>query len=207
MGDAVRQPSLYVRDTWRIGTGTIVSAIAAAIVLIGLILWLRMPPGADNGAARSDVDYRLSHDAITLAGTPEKLFRLERWQKDAASGAVANILIVNSSDASSRWMFPDNGQSILNRDELHGSETAGLYAPVTGLVLTVATGARESLYYYRVGGGPAVRFLTADSIISADQTTTDRYLVIYRNEARVTAAVYSLVDFRAVSEKPAPDIP
>lgn len=203
----MRQSSLYVRETWRIGTGAIVAAAGAAIVLIGLILWLRMPSGvATSAPANADVEYRLSHDAIALAGTREKLFRLERWQKNA-SGAVANLLVVNGSDASSRWMFPDNGQSILSRDELHGNEMSSIYSPVTGLVLTVATGARESLYYYRVGGGPAVRFLTADSIISTDQTTPDRFLVVYRNGSRLTVAVYSLVDFRPVSEKAAPDIP
>jgi hypothetical protein len=186
-------------------TGAIVAAIGAAVVLMGLILWLRAP-GAAN-AQRSDVEYRLSHDAVTLAGSREKLFVLERWQKDGNSGAVTNILIVNSDDASSRWMFPDNGQTVLKRDELHGSDAANIWSPVTGLVLTVATGARESLYYYRVGGSPAVRFLTADAIISADQVAADRYLVLIRNGSQVTAAVYSLVDFRVVSTKAAPDVP
>jgi hypothetical protein len=146
-----------------------------------------------------------------LNGSRERLFVLERWKTGASqpSGASVNLLIVDSDDASSQWMFPDNGQTILLRDELHATE--GTLAPVSGLVLTVGnTGGekqQESLYYYRVGGGPAVRFLTADAIVSADQAGPDRYLVIYRNGTHTTAAIYSLVDFRVLVEKAAPDAP
>lgn len=193
------------REHWRNGTLGLGMLAAAAVVVLALALWFR-GPGAATSQAK--YEYHLSHDAIVLAGTRERLFALERWQAPASqpAGASVNLLIVNSDDASSRWMFPYNGQTILIRDELHGGDTAA-YAPVTGLVLTVAAGERQSLYYYRVGGGPAVRFLTAESIIAADQAAAERYLVIYRNGARTTAAVYSLVDFRAVSERNTPEIP
>lgn len=205
-GLTVRQPSLYVRNTWPTNTGALTAAIAAAVLVAGFIIW-RLSSAAGGETANANVEYRLSHDAITLVGTHEKLFALERWQKDAQAGAATNLLIVSSDDATSRWMFPDNGQTILTRNELHASDPAGVFSPVTGLVLTVSTGSRESLYYYRVGGGPAVRFLTADTVLSADQAGLDRYLVLARNGAHVTAAVYSLVDFKVVSEKHAPDVP
>ncbi len=198
----MRQPSLYVREQFGFNTAGLVALIVGAIALLGLILWLRMPaaPSSDDKDA---AEYRLSHDAITLGGTREKLFVLERWNKSA--GVSANILIVNGDDATSRWMFPDNDQSILKRSELHNND--GAWSPVAGLVLTVATPAGESLYYYRVGGGPAVRFLTADSVISGDQVGSDRYLVLARRGTKVTASVYSLVDFKLVTEKAAPDLP
>jgi len=207
VGITVRQSSLYVRHTWPINTGALTAAIAAAVLVVGFIIWRLSAGAASSDTTNTNIEYRLSHDAITLTGTREKLFVLERWQKDAASGAAANMLIVSSDDASSHWMFPDNGQTILARDELHASDPAGVFSPVTGLVLTVTTGSRESLYYYRVGGGPAVRFVTADTVISADQAGLDRYLVLVRNGTHVHAAVYSLVDFQMVSDKPAPDVP
>ena len=199
----MRQPSLYVRQGFNpVNLGVL---LVGTIVLLGLMLWLRTPsaPSADSRAEASE--YRLSHDSVTLAGTHERLFVLERWH--AGEGASANILVVNGEDATSRWMFPDNTQTILKRDELHGSDSGSSWSPVTGLVLTVATSAGESLYYYRVDGGPAVRFLTADAVISGDQVSSDRYLVLARHGAKVSASVYSLVDFHVVTEKAAPDVP
>lgn len=206
----MRQPSLYLRQQWRTNTAGLAALTLAGLIIVGFALWRLVPPSTEPQAAVAQVadDYRLSHDPITLNGTREKLFVLEHWKK-GASGASVNLLIVNSEDATSRWMFPDNGQTILSRDELHGGD--GALSPVTGLVLTVSAREsekpRESLYSYRVGGGPAVRFLTADTIISADQAGADRYLVLARKDRRTTAALYSLIDFRVLAEQPAPDIP
>jgi hypothetical protein len=213
-GAAVRQASLYVREQWRINTVGLGVLTVAGLIVLAAVLWFR-GPAAGLGAASTGQGYdlRLSHYALALTGTRERLFVLERWKTDSdpPSGASVNLLIVNSDDASSRWMFPDNGQTILSRDELHITDSGTIYSPVTGLVLTASNtageSARESLYYYRIGGGPAVRFLTADSIVSAQQAGSDRYLVIYRNRTHTTAAVFSLVDFRVVTEKPVPDVP
>lgn len=206
----MRQPSLYLRQQWRTNTAGLAALTLVGLVVVGFALWRLVPssPGPQATASQAADDYRLSHDAISLNGTHEKLFVLERW-KGNAGGASVNLLIVNSDDATSRWMFPDNGQTILSRDELHSGD--GAFSPVSGLVLTVsARGSEkphESLYFYRVGGGPAVRFLTVDTIISADQAGSDRYLVLARKDGHTTAALYSLIDFRVLAEKPAPDIP
>ena len=213
----VRQPSLYLREQWRTNTVGLGALAVAGLVVLALVLWSRDPVPGSGGLGFAPTgqgyDFRLSHDAVALTGTHERLFVLERWKTDAdpASGASVNLLIVNSDDASSRWMFPDNGQTILSRDELHVTDSGAGYSPVTGLVLTASNTAgekaRESLYYHRVGGGPAVRFLTADSIVSAEQAGSDRYLVLSRNGTRTVATVYSLVDFRAVTERKVPDVP
>lgn len=209
----MRQPSLYLRQQWHTGTAGAGVLAVAGLVVLAFMFWHHdpAPPGSGPYSAAQDAEYRLSQESVVLSGTRERLFVLERWKTDAGqpSGASVNLLIVDSEDASSQWMFPDNGQTILSRDELR--TTDGAFSPVSGVVLTVSnTGGekqRESLYYHRVGGGPAVRFLTADAIVSADQTSPDRYLVIYRNGTRTTAAVYSLVDFRVLAEKAAPDVP
>jgi hypothetical protein len=211
-GGGVRQPSLYFREQWRTNTAGLAALAVAGLVIVGFVLWRLVPPAptASTGSAQSTDEYRLSHNAVSIAGSSVKLFVLDRWH-DHASGSAVNMLIVDGSDATSRWMFPDNGQTILSRDELHSGDGASVFSPVTGLVLTVSnTGgeaSRESLYFYRVGGGPAVRFLTADDIISGQQVGSDRYLVLSRSGLHRTAAVYSLIDLRVLAEKPMPDIP
>lgn len=192
--------------------------VGVVILAVSLGAWLHNPAGVVEGnlqpaaGGSTDYEFRLSHDALALAGTRERLFVLERWKTDPPSGASVNFLIVDSGDATSRWMFPDNGQTILTRNELHTAYGVDAETPVAGLVLTVRQDAangtmRQSLYYYRVGGGPAVRFLTADRIIAAQQVAPDRYLAIYRNGTKATVEIFSMVDFSAIAQKALPDIP
>jgi len=211
-GAALRQPNLYLRDQWRTNTVGIGALGVLGLAALALVFFFHGPLfGRTQAGGKPAHEYRLSHDAIALSGTREKLFVLQRWDtgSDQAGGASVNLLVVDTGDASSRWMFPDNGQTILTRDEIRTSD--GALAPVSGLVLTVANTdgekQRESLYYYRVSGGPAVRFLTADAIVAADQAGPDRYLAVYRDGAHTIAAVYSLIDLRVLTEKPAPDVP
>jgi hypothetical protein len=199
----VRQPSLYLREQWRTNTVGLGALAVAGLVVLALILWYREPVATAGGDAKERTEYSLSHESIPLSGTRETLFALERRAGDAST--IVNLLVVNSDDATSRWIFPDNGQIILSRNELHMN--TGSYSPVSGLVLTVSAGARESLYSYRVGGGPAVRFLTADSVVSVQQVAPDRYLVVSRTGEKTTATVYSLIDFSTVAQKEAPEVP
>jgi hypothetical protein len=65
----------------------------------------------------------------------------------------------------------------------------------------------ESLYYYRVGSGTAVRFFTADRILATQQFGADRYLVIYEDRNGAGANLYSLYDLKLLSTKPLPSVP
>ena len=174
-----------------------------------LVAWLRDPLQAGEPGAELGPGLHLSSNVIALGGTRENLMVLERRNGDS-SGAAVNILIVDADDASGRWMFPDNSQIILSRDTLYAGAAGS--SPVTGLVLTVGDpggtkGARQSLYSYRVGGGPAVRFLTADAILAAKQSGFDRYLVVYRNGGKAIAGTFSLADFKSLAQQPLPDVP
>lgn len=169
--------------------------------------------------------YKLGSDAIRLAGTSEALFVLRRWKSSArdsaspeASAQDVNLLAVNGNDAGGHWLLRGTDQRIMARDELHVSDVAAYNgaSPVTALVLTVAeqehSGAdagkdRESLYLYRVGSPNAVRFFTADRILANQQIGADRYVVIYENGKTAGTDLFSLVDFRLLSNKPLPDIP
>jgi hypothetical protein len=209
-GGALRQPISALRERWRTNPfGVATAALAFIFIAAVLTAWLRDPLHASEQGSGQDAEFRLSHQAITLNGTRERLIVLERWNKDN-SGASVNLLIVNTNDATSRWMFPDNGQTILTRDELYAGDSD--VSPVAGLVLMVSKSddegkARQSLYHYRIGGGPAARFLTADGIVTAQQVGYDRYLVIYRNGGRTAAETFSLLDFSSLAQQPLPDIP
>ncbi len=204
------QPIQILRERWRSNPlGVVTAAFGVLFIAAILAAWLRDPLPAGEQGSGQNAEFSLSQQAITLNGTRERLIVLERWNKDS-SGASVNLLIVNTDDASGRWMFPDNSQIILSRDELHSTDRD--VSPVTGLVLTVSTTgggekARQSLYHYSIGGGPAVRFLTADSIVTAQQVGFDRYLVVYRNNNKSAAETFSLLDFRSLAQKPLPDIP
>lgn len=225
-GAPLRDTRTYFRYLWQFNA--VVIAILGLVAVTALLsLFFRSlfdaPPRpsasdyAQVGAAHGFV-FRLARDAVALPGTHERLFVLERWRGDPgapnASGNDVNLLVVDGDDASSHWMFPANDQTILSRDVLHAD--AGAYSPASGMVLTVldhdvgddgSRRNREALYCYRVGGGQAVRFFIADTIMAAQQAGPDRYLVIYRNGKSATAELFSLVDFHSIAKRPLPDVP
>jgi hypothetical protein len=205
----------FFRYLWRFNAVAIgVLALAGIVALSsGAVIWALDPPPPDNNAvpiaSGHGYAFRLEPKAIPLNGTNEQLFVLQRLNTSEPEGATANLLVVNTDDASNHWMFPDNGQTILSRDELHTMDPSGDFSQVIGVVVEVTTDSkadRESLYYYRVGGGPAVKFLTARNILSMQQVAPDRYLVLYRNENRPVAALFSTLDFKSLSERPLPDV-
>lgn len=220
----------FFRYLWRF------NAVAMAVIGFGVIvgfvgflfsaLW--SAPQSDRAgafapvpkSARHGYTYRLGNDAFRLAGTSEEVFVLERWKGDDSPSGTRNVnlLVVNGDTAASHWLFRGNGQLILSRDEVHASDIANYNAvsPVTALVLTaVDVGAddklaardRESLYYYRVGGGGAVRFFTADRILAGRQAGADKYLVIYQDGGAAAAGLFSTYDFRLLAKKPVPQVP
>jgi len=175
--------------------------------------------GPVPNAAKGGYTYRLENNAIHLAGTSEAMFVLRRWKGEpreggsrASSGQDVNLLVVNGSNAESHWLFHGTDRRILSRDELHASDTSSYNdaSPVVALVLAVAEAdageEHESLYYYRVGGGTAVRFFTADHILARQQFGTDRYLVIYEDRHSAGTNLFSLIDFKLLATKKLPEI-
>ncbi|MDE2182757.1 MAG: hypothetical protein KGJ78_07020 [Alphaproteobacteria bacterium] len=216
----MRPVDKYFRYLWRINA--VVIAVLG-LAMLGMLLAavfsaLRGPQGPTAAgfaplSGAHGVSYRLARNAIVLGDRREKLFVLQRWTGDPrspdAAGSDVNLLVVDGQTASSHWMFRGNDQTILSTDPLRDD---GPMAPVIGLVLTVSErikndGTQESLYCYRVGGGPAVRFFTAESIMAAQQVGLDRYLVVFRDDGKTSAETFSLVDFKMISKSPVPDLP
>jgi hypothetical protein len=214
---------------WRFNAA-VVAVIGLAIVVAfvaNLLSPLWSGPHSDPAGSFAPVaksaergyTYRLAGDAIPLSGTREQIFALKRWNGDS-DGQDVNLLVVDSGNATSRWLFRGTDRTILARDEVHASDVANYnaYSPVVALVLTVVDADtnqdggidrkdRESLYFYRVGGASAVKFFTADHVLSAQQAGNDRYLVIFENGNKAAAQLFSLLDFKPLIQSPLPDVP
>jgi hypothetical protein len=235
-GAPVQNAEKYFRYLWRFNA-VVMAVIGFAVVIAFVAnlfspFWNASHSGpAGNFApvpksAEHGYTYRLARDAIRLSGTREEIFALRRWKGDLDDGASSsgaqdvNLLVVDDSSAASHWLFRGTGRTILSRDEVHASDVANYnaYSPVVALVLTVLDADtnrdgkidgkdRESLYVYRVGSAFAVEFFTADHILAAQQVGSDRYLVIYEDGNKAAAQLFSMLDFKPLSQEPLPDVP
>ena len=135
---------------------------------------------------------------------------------------AVNLLAINTRHGGSHWLFRGYQRQVVSQDSLTGERPSGVSseqpAPTIALVIrtvdadTNKDGAlnaedRKSLYYYRPGGGVAVKFLDADYIIATQQTSASSYLVVYENGAVATAARFSLPDFKFLGEQKLPNVP
>ena len=219
----------YFRYLWRFNAA-MVAVIGLAIVVAFVAnllspLWSASHSGQSGNFApvpkstEHGYTYRLAGDAIPLSGTREQIFALKRWKGDPG-GRDVNLLVVDNGSAKSRWLFRGTDRMILARDEVHASDIANFntFSPVVALVLTVVDADtnddgridrkdRKSLYFYRVGAASAVKFFTADRILSAQQAGADRYLVIYENGSKAAAQLFSTFDFKPLFQSPLPDVP
>jgi hypothetical protein len=233
----VRDAEKYFRYLWRLNAILMaVIGFAVVIAFVANLfspLWNAPHSGLAGSyapvpkSAEHGYTYGLARDAIRLSGTREVVFVLKRWKGDpggdgaSSSGAQdANLLVVDDGNATSHWLFRGADRTILSRDEVHASDVANFnsFSPVVALVLTVLDADtnkdgkidgkdRESLYFYRVGGASAVAFFTADHILAAQQVGSDRYLVIYENGNKAAAQLFSMIDFKPLSQRPLPDVP
>jgi len=224
----VQNAEKYFRYLWRFNA--IAMAVIGFAVVIAFVanllspLWSAPHSGPAGSfapipkSAEHGYTYELARDAVRLSGTREELFVLKCWNGGPDARDV-NLLVVNDASAASRWLFRGTDRTILARDEVHASDVADFnaYSPVVAIVLTVADADtnkddkldgkdRRSLYFYRVGAASAVKFFTADRVLVAQQAGADRYLVIYENGDKAAAQLFSLLDFKPLSQSPLPDV-
>jgi hypothetical protein len=224
----VQNAEKYFRYLWRFNA--IAMAVIGFAVVIAFVanllspLWSAPHSGPAGSfapipkSAEHGYTYELARDAVRLSGTREEIFVLKRW-KGGPEARDVNLLVVNNLSAASHWLFRGTDRTILARDEVHASDVADFnaYSPVVAIVLTVADADtnkddkldgkdRRSLYFYRVGAASAVKFFTADRVLVAQQAGADRYLVIYENGDKAAAQLFSLLDFKPLSQSPLPDV-
>ncbi len=137
-----------------------------------------------------------------------------------------NLLAIDQSTVESHWIFQGYDRAILADDSVYDVLPSPIFPLGAGptpssaiaLVITVVDSDtnkdgelsekdRQSLYVYRPGEAEAVRLLTADLIVSRQQSRNDRYLVVYENGSSAIAATYSVPDFKLIVEKPLPKVP
>jgi hypothetical protein len=135
-----------------------------------------------------------------------------------------NVLAVNQVTVESHWIFKGYNRNIIANDLIYEA-VPNPVPPITGqpasaiaLVMTVVDADtnnddeltekdRKSLYVYRAGAMEAARLLTADLIVSRQQSGNDRYLVVYENGNSAVAATFSIPEFKLIAEKPLPKVP
>ncbi len=178
-------------------------------------------------ATDDEVQYNLEPANEPLTGTGEFLFTLKRSRGGLhgsySSGRAeqdANYLAVRGDTAAGVWLFPHSGQVIWSQTNIQktmpaagpGSDT------VTAVVMTVAdddtdkdgvftTQDRQSLYAYRVGGGPAEKFFSADNISHVAQIDGARLLVIFTDKGVLGAATFSTGNFALLNRSALPAAP
>ena len=135
-----------------------------------------------------------------------------------------NVLAVNQVTVESHWIFKGYSRNIIANDLVYEAVASrapsalGQQASAIALVMTVVDADtnkdseltekdRQSLYVYCDGTTEAVPLLTADLIVSRQQTGNDRYFVIYENGSSAVAATFSIPGFKLIAEKPLPRVP
>ena len=188
-------------------------------------------------SAEKEFTYRLeSHGERRLIG-PEELIALDRWKGSPetyglmhqemrasyiAQSRSVNLLAIDQGTAESHWIFRGYDRAIIADDPIYDTvaprplETPP--ASTIALVMTVVDSDtnkdgeltekdQQSLYVYRPGATEVVRLVTAGLILSRQQTSSDRYLVVYENGSSATAATFSVPEFKLVAEKLLPKVP
>ena len=174
--------------------------------------------------------YRLS-EADVSALRHHKLFLLQRWkgteEQPEYSGSLrgdymqdVNILLVDGNGAG-HWVFRGNERTISARDTIleSVSDTGNSQEQnAIGLAITVIDADtngdgkltakdRKTLYGYLLGSEGAVKLMTADDFLGASQFGADRYVVVYADKETARSAVFSLPDFKLISDNPLPNVP
>jgi hypothetical protein len=137
-----------------------------------------------------------------------------------------NALAVSPNSGDSHWLFRGYRRAILSESSISLSERPAepdtAVAPGTAqTVIAMAMTAvevdtnkdgrlsekdRQSLYVYREGMAEAMKLLTGDLIISAQQSGVDRFLVISENGKSGLATTFSIPDFKLIAQKPLPNV-
>jgi hypothetical protein len=166
-----------------------------------------------NRADGSENPYKLRH--LLASGSYERPSTLE-----------VNLLVVRG-DGSSQWLFRGNNRAILSQNEIcaikefqqvsvMGVEptcktTSALVIDVSGIRVDekgeYEMTTPESLYVYRPGGREPEKFATADVIRTSRQLGINRYVVVSETGGKATTAIYSIPDFKLISQKPLPNVP
>jgi hypothetical protein len=188
-------------------------------------------------SAEKQFTYRLQSSGERHVVGREELIALGRWNGSPETYSLGhvsgryvketrspNVLAVNQITVESHWIFKGYDRDIVSNDLVYEATPSpvplapGQAASAIALVMTVVDADtnkdgelsekdRQSLYIYLPGMTKAVRLLTADLMVSRQQTASDRYLVVYENGGSAVAATFSVPEFKLIAEKALPKVP
>jgi hypothetical protein len=134
---------------------------------------------------------------------------------------VVNVMDIDPETGSGQWAFKGTARTIIMRDPVRKGDASGGSATgphsVVALVMWVHDGdiGKDgfftdkdgiSVYVWRLGKTPAVKLLRAEDGISTGQSSATRYNIVYKKGKQTISAVYSVPDFKLVSENVLPEV-
>jgi hypothetical protein len=175
----------------------------------------------------------LPHERILVLrrwkGSPESYgFALEKppaslsYSSYSTYTDAANLLAINTDDGTSRWLFEGYGRTILTQEVIFNGPPPSIgratsAEPIASVIRSVDSDTNkdgeldgkdtQSLYAYRPGDTRAVKFFTADYILSAGETDAENYLVVYEKGPSAFAATFHIPDFKLKSVQKIPGVP
>jgi hypothetical protein len=165
---------------------------------------------------------------------PPASYGLAMELRDSSSGYrnvdAVNLLVIDTQSGASKWLFGGYKRRILSQEAVYqgapkqpaplpaqsGSKTA--IATAIALVLrTIDADTNkdgeldskdvQSLYYFRSNNARAVKFFSAEYILSSGETDTGDYLIVYEQGREAFAATFEIPDFKLKSTQKLPEVP
>ncbi len=150
------------------------------------------------------------------------LFVLNRSEGPSYYGMseAVNVMLIDDDTAEGHWAFKGVNRAIILRDAIRKGPleaTATIDArPVIGLLMWVQeydvakNGARVTkpgvtFYRWTISKAEAVKLLTVQEGLASGQIDANRYSIVYRKDGKIISAMYSLPDFKLITEKVLPD--
>ena len=142
--------------------------------------------------------------------------------KNYTPSQAVNVMVFDNKSGKGAWIFPDNNQVITSRDAVYEGAAKANTAPgtdprpVVGMVMIVTAADKAakaksadklSVYLWTKGAPTAVKLLAADGLQSLGQSGADRYVVVYQKGKETRAAVYSVPEFKKLSDNSLPEAP
>jgi hypothetical protein len=193
-----------------------------------------VPKGAEQNYTyrledQADVD-SLPHEKMLALrrwkGAPETYGLAKEYERDIRSASsvftdAVNLLAIDTSNGTSRWLFDGYARSILSQEIIYSGgpppPQATSSAAVASVIRSIDADTNrdgefdekdiQSLYFYRPGDKRAIRFFTADYILSEKETDDGDFLVVYEKGSAAFAVTYHVPDFKLKSRLQLPDVP
>lgn len=130
---------------------------------------------------------------------------------------TVNLMAIGAN-GEGHWLFKGTKQSIIARDMVREGpaplvqgyptvDTRPVIAAVMWVCEDAKSVAKPVAYLWKKGATEAVKLFEMDEGVGLGQMAEDRYQIVYKKGKETRAAVYSVPDFKLISDKALPEAP